>query len=71
MDLSQVTSLITSVGFPIVACIYMAYMVKDMNDKHKDEMDSMRDALNANTNAIDKLEALINQLLSRMNVKGE
>lgn len=71
MDMSQVTSLITSVGFPIVACIYMAYIVKDMNDKHKAEMDSMRDALNANTNAIDKLEALINQLLSRFNVKGE
>lgn len=71
MDMSQVTSLITSVGFPIVACIYMAYIVKDMNDKHKDEMDSMRNALNSNTNAIDKLEALINQLLSRMNGKGE
>lgn len=71
MDLSQVTGLITSVGFPIVACIYMAYMIKDMNEKHKEEMDSMRDSVNANTNAIDKLEALINQLLGRMNGKGE
>lgn len=67
MDIESVTSLITTVGFPIVCCIYMAYMVKDMNEKHQSEMNSMRDALNANTNAIDKLEALINQLMQRLN----
>lgn len=69
MDLESVTSLITTVGFPIVCCIYMAYMVKDMNEKHQSEMNSMRDALNANTNAIEKLETLINQLVQRLNLK--
>lgn len=69
MDLESVTSLITTVGFPIVCCIYMAYMVKDMNEKHQSEMNSMRDSLNANTNAISKLEALINQLMVRLNTK--
>lgn len=63
MDIANVTSLISTVGFPIAACIYMAYIVKDMNDKHKTEMDAMRDAINSNTNAINKLEALINQLM--------
>lgn len=74
MDAETITSLISTVGFPIVACIYMAVTVNDMNTKHKEEMDSMRDALNANTNAIDKLETLINQLLIKMNItsgKGE
>lgn len=69
MDLESVTSLITTVGFPIVCCIYMAYMVKDMNEKHQSEMNSMRDALNANTTAIEKLETLINQLVQRLNLK--
>lgn len=66
MDANAITTLISSVGFPIVACIYMAYLVKDMNEKHANEMSSIRDALNANTSAIDKLETLINTLLSNM-----
>lgn len=71
MDLNAITSLITTLGFPIVACIYMAYLVKDMNDKHSSEMNSIKEALNANTSAIDKLETLINQLLMRINGKSE
>lgn len=69
MDIEVVTSLITTVGFPIVCCIYMAYLIKEMNEKHKDEMDSMRDALNANTNAISKLETLINQMMLKLSGK--
>lgn len=69
MDIQAVTTIISTVGFPIACCVYMAYMVKDMNEKHQQEMNSMRDALNANTNAIDKLEALISQLMTRLNAQ--
>lgn len=64
MNVEVVTSLIGSLGFPIVACIYMAYLNKEITDSHKEEMDSIKEALNANTNAISKLEVLINQILS-------
>lgn len=67
MDAQMITSLVSTVGFPIVACIYMAYLVKDMNEKHASEMNSIRDALNANTSAIGKLETLINTLLTNIN----
>lgn len=66
MDANAITTLISSVGFPIVACFYMAYLVKDMNEKHANEMTSIRDALNANTSAIEKLETLINTLLNNI-----
>lgn len=66
MDVANFTTLITNVGFPIACCIYMAILIHEMNNKHKEEMDSMRDALNANTNAISKLESLINQILSKL-----
>lgn len=69
MDIANVTSIISTVGFPIAACIYMAYIVKDMNEKHKAEMDAMKDAINSNTNAINKLETLINQLLMHFSEK--
>ena len=64
MDVQAVTTIISTLGFPICCCIYMAKLIIDMNDKHSEEMNGMRDALNANTNAISKLEALINQLAS-------
>lgn len=67
MDVASITSMISSVGFPIVACIFMAYMLKEMTDKHESEMNGMRDALNANTNAISKLEALINTVVLKLN----
>lgn len=70
MDIATLSELISTVAFPIVACVYMAYLVHEMNDKHEQEMDSMRQALDANTNAINKLETLINQLMISLGQKG-
>lgn len=58
--------LISSVGFPIVACLGMGWYVKyqtdnyrqevkDMQKEHKEEIQKMSDALNNNTNALQKL----------------
>ena len=63
---SNVASLISSLGFPIIACIAMAYFVKYMiglNNDHIERMFSMydqankenREAIEACTKAIDKL----------------
>lgn len=67
MDVQAVTSLISTVGFPIVACIYMAYLVKDMNEKHSAETSVLKDSINANTQAISELKVLINTLLGKSN----
>lgn len=69
MDVNAITTFITSVGFPIAACIYMAYEIQDMNKKHSEEMNSMKDAVNANTLAVEKLETLINQLSIKLTLK--
>lgn len=66
MDVTTLTSLIGSFGFPIVACLGMAWFVKDQIDKnraeiktiteeHKKEMGEVTTALNNNTVAITKL----------------
>ena len=62
--------LISSLGFPIVACIYMALYVKEqtknnredvkaLNAEHSKEMnafkDEIKEALNNNTRALEKL----------------
>lgn len=42
---SELVNLIGSVGFPIVACIYMAYIHNDSEKRHSDERAQMTEAL--------------------------
>jgi len=66
MDVTTLTSLIGSFGFPIVACLGMGWYVKYQTDNnnerirqitedHKKEMKEVTTALNNNTVAITKL----------------
>ena len=69
--MGDIASVISSVGFPIVACIGLAFYVKyqtdayrqevkDLQREHKEEINKMTAALDNNTEAlhrlIDKLE---------------
>lgn len=64
--MDTVLQMITSVGFPIVACIFMGWYVKyqtdnyrnevrDMQKEHKDEISKLSEVLQNNTLAIQKL----------------
>lgn len=66
MDTASILQIISTVGFPIVACGGMAWYVKYMTDKereernkmneqHKQEMSEVTMALNNNTLALQKL----------------
>lgn len=65
-EINMITTIITTVGFPIVACGAMGWYVKDSNDKHREEvqqlneqyqeeMKQVTEALNNNTLALQKL----------------
>ena len=66
MTIPEIISAITTVGFPIVMCGAMAWFVKyitdknreqidEMNEKHKTEMNDIVTAINNNTLALQKL----------------
>lgn len=66
MDTASILQIVSTVGFPIVACGGMAWYVKYMTDKereertkmneqHKQEMSDVTAALNNNTLALQKL----------------
>lgn len=66
MGPSDIAQLITSVGFPIVACCAAAYYIKyisdknreevtDLNKQHQEEMMKVTEAINNNTLVITKL----------------
>ena len=59
MDAGTITSMIGSLGFPIAACIYMAYVNAKQTEAHKEEMAKITEAVNdlkvAITSLVDKL----------------
>lgn len=66
MDFSNVLTAITTVGFPIVMCCGMAWYVKYITDKNREEIDKLNEqhdselseittAINNNTIALTKL----------------
>ena len=68
--MTEVATIISSVGFPIVACLGLAWFVRyqtDQNNKevaemrkeHQDEIGKVTEALNNNTLAIQKLTDMI------------
>jgi hypothetical protein len=72
-NMDQIWSVIGQYAFPIVACVVMGWYVKYIQDnyrtdisnisaRHKEEMDKVTEALNNNTQAIQKLTDYIERL---------
>ena len=55
MDVNALLTAVSTVGFPIVACGGLFWMVNNITDQHRQEIEKMTDALNNNTVAITKL----------------
>lgn len=55
MDVNGITTLIGSLGFPIVACGAMFWQNIRQSKDHKEEMNKLAEAVNNNTTAITKL----------------
>ena len=55
MDGQVIISAINTVGFPIVMCIILLYIVEKQNEEHKEEMKKITESLNNNTLVIQHL----------------
>ena len=67
MDTQAITSLIGSVGFPIVMCLIMVKVMMQMEESHKTEIESLKESLNNNTNVLTKLETMLSMLAGKEN----
>lgn len=56
MDVNMIMQAIGTLGFPIVAAGAMFWLVNKQNDQHKEEMNVVKEALNANTLALVELK---------------
>lgn len=66
MNMSELMTVISSVGFPVVACLGLGWYVKyitdnnnkevaEMRKEHQDEISKVTEALNNNTLALQRL----------------
>lgn len=65
MDIQVIGQLVASLGFPIVACGAMFWMVNKQEERHKEEMDGMRKTIEDNTNVLISLKDLIQIMINK------
>ena len=53
--MSDIVSIVSTVGFPIAMSIILMWYVKDLTDKHQSETKEFTKALNDNTSVLRKL----------------
>lgn len=51
----EVLQAITTVGFPIAMCLIMAWYIREIEIRHSNEVNALKDALNNNTLALQHL----------------
>lgn len=65
MNIDDIVTLISGVGFPIVCCLIMMWLTYKLNQSFKEEVNALTKTLNENTIALtkilDKLEAIDNE----------
>lgn len=55
MEMNDLLTAISTVGFPIVMTLLLLYMMNENNKQHKQEMNNISESLNNNTLVIQKL----------------
>lgn len=55
MNVSDLTQLISTVGFPIVMCLWLVYSQQKIAEKHEEEVDKLRETVENNTKVMIKL----------------
>ena len=62
MEMMDITQIISTVGFPIAAYVAMFWYMIKQTDAHKEEMETVKEALNANTAALIELKSYLERV---------
>lgn len=63
MDIQAISNLISTIGFPIAACIAIFYMMNKEREEHKQEVDSLKGVLSEVKETMAALKQLIEDKL--------
>lgn len=57
--MEQIIQMISSVGFPIVACLILGYLLIEEKKDHKEEIMTLTQAINSNTLIMTELKQFL------------
>lgn len=60
--MEAIVQMISSVGFPIVACLILGYLLHEEKKDHKQEILTLTEAINSNTLVMTELKLLLMDL---------
>lgn len=55
MDLTEIMTLISTVGFPIAACVALFLYMREENKAHRGQIDKFSESFDSNTEVMGKL----------------
>ena len=59
MDMSNITSIISQVGFPIACCIYLIYSNNQQDKRNAETIENLRQTIDNNTKVMIELKSLL------------
>lgn len=63
MDIDDITTIISNVGFPVGMCLLLFFYMEKQNERHQQETDKINDTLKDNTKVLSELTTLIKTLV--------
>lgn len=63
MNMNDIVSIISNVGFPVAVCIALFFYMEKQNERHQTETDKLNDTLQNNTKVLAELCTLIKTLI--------
>lgn len=63
MNVNDVTTLISTIGFPIVMCGAMAWYIKHLTETHRNEVNELVESIHKNTEKIIELIDSVREVL--------
>ena len=59
MDLGNITTIISQVGFPIACCIYLIYSNNQQDKRNTETIEKLRQTIDNNTKVMIELKSLL------------
>lgn len=66
MEANTIIQMVSSLGFPIVACGALFWLNMHIQEQHKEETDKITQALNNNTNVMGELKTTLAEINARL-----
>ena len=63
MEVNEIVSLISNVGFPAAVCIALFFYMEKQNERHQNETDKLNETVQSNTKVLTELCTLIKTLV--------